>query len=258
MRRLVRLFLLAVLILVALVLLLRETGVDQGAIDKAIETGLDTAETGYDLTLRPNATLEERIAEIGPRATVRLEEKFRAANVSWPPKRIALLAFKDERAVELQAQSADGRWQAVHRYPVKAASGVAGPKLREGDRQVPEGLYRVTFLNANSSYHVSLRLDYPNAFDSEMGRRDGRASLGGDIMIHGRAASIGCLAMGDPASEELFVLAHKVGISNVAVVIAPRDFRKAASGAPVTTASTPAWLPVLYAEIETALAAYPR
>ena len=152
MRRLVRLFLIAALILVALVLLLRETGVDQGAIDKAIETGLDTAETGYDLALRPNATLDARIAEIGPRATARLEEKFRAAKVTWPPRRVALLAFKDERVVELQAQAGDGRWQAVHRYPVKAASGELGPKLKEGDRQVPEGLYRVTFLNPNSSY----------------------------------------------------------------------------------------------------------
>ncbi len=238
-------------------LLLRETGVDQGAIDKAIETGLDTAETGYDLALRPNATLEERIAEIGPRATTRLEEKFRAAKVTWPPKRVAFLAFKDERVVELQAQSVDGRWQAVHRYPVKAASGVAGPKLREGDRQVPEGLYRVTFLNPNSSYHVSLRLDYPNAFDQQMGRRDGRSNLGGDIMIHGRSASIGCLAMGDPASEELFVLAHKVGLANVAVVIAPRDFRKGGV-TPIPDQSTPPWLPALYAEIETALESYSR
>ena len=257
MRRLVRLFLLAILILVALMLLLRETGVDQGAIDKAIETGLDTAETGYDLALRPNATLDERMAEIGPRATTRLEEKFRAAKVSWPPKRVALLAFKDERVVELQAQTADGRWQFVHRYPVKAASGVLGPKLKEGDRQVPEGLYRVTFLNPNSSYHVSLRLDYPNTFDQQMGRRDGRANLGGDIMIHGRAASIGCLAMGDPASEELFVLAHKAGIANVVVLIAPTDFRKSGGTAPAP-ASSPAWLPALYAEIETALAGYPR
>lgn len=251
MRRLVRLFLIAALMVAALFLLVRETGIDQGAIDAAI----DTAEPGYDLALRPNATLAERIAEIGPRATVRLEAKFRAAKVAFPPKRVALLAFKDARIVELQAQSGEGRWQAVHRYPVKAASGVAGPKLREGDRQVPEGLYRVTFLNPNSSYHVSLRLDYPNAFDQEMGRRDGRTTLGGDIMIHGRAASVGCLAMGDPASEELFVLAHKIGIANVAVIIAPRDFRK---GGGTDPAITPVWLPTLYSEIEAALASYPR
>ncbi|MEZ5923318.1 MAG: hypothetical protein R3D57_02950 [Hyphomicrobiaceae bacterium] len=249
MRRLLRIALLLAVAFVAAMLLLRETGYDQGAVD-AIRTRVEA-------TLRPNATLDERIAEIGPRATTRLEEKFRAAAVAWPPKRVALLAFKDERVVELQAEARDGRWKAVHRYRVEAQSGVAGPKLREGDRQVPEGLYRVTFLNPNSLYHVSLRLDYPNAFDRRMGQRDGRSDLGGDIMIHGRAASIGCLAMGDPASEELFVLAHRVGLANVSVVIAPSDFRKQGGGKAAIAGDAPAWVPALYADIAQALADYP-
>jgi murein L,D-transpeptidase YafK len=47
----------------------------------------------------------------------------------------------------------------VRAYPIQAASGVPGPKLKEGDRQVPEGIYRLVLLNPNSRYHVSLRLD---------------------------------------------------------------------------------------------------
>ena len=59
----------------------------------------------------------------------------------------------------------------------------------------------------------------------EHGRREGRSKLGGDIMIHGGAASIGCLAMGDPATEDLFVLAAETGIKNISVILTPLDFR---------------------------------
>jgi hypothetical protein len=54
---------------------------------------------------------------------------------------------------------------------------------------------------------------------------EGRADPGSDIFIHGRANSIGCLAMGDEAIEELFVLTAKVGAGHVKVVIAPHDPR---------------------------------
>jgi murein L,D-transpeptidase YafK len=74
---------------------------------------------------------------------------------------------------------------------MKRASGKAGPKLREGDGQVPEGIYRIDGLNPNSSYHLSLKLNYPNDFDLEQARTEGRTELGGDIFIHGKAVSIG-------------------------------------------------------------------
>jgi murein L,D-transpeptidase YafK len=61
----------------------------------------------------------------------------------------------------------------IHRYPLLAASGVAGPKLRQGDKQVPEGVYGISFLNPNSRYDVSLRVNYPNAFDRQMAAKDG-------------------------------------------------------------------------------------
>ena len=75
-------------------------------------------------------------------------------------------------------------------YPILAASGVLGPKLREGDKQVPEGIYGAEALNPNSKFHLSIRLNYPNTFDRRMAQSDGRTQLGGDIMIHeiGRAS----------------------------------------------------------------------
>lgn len=192
-------------------------------------------------------TLQERIAEIGPRARAGLTKKFEKAGVAWPPAEVALVAIKDENILELHAKMPGSPWLLVHTYPVLKASGTTGPKLRQGDRQVPEGIYRVTFLNPNSRFHVSLRLDYPNAFDAAMGAKDGRADLGGDIMIHGKAASIGCLAMGDAASEELFVLAHAVGLKNIKVIIAPTDFRDGKTVAPQP--GQPPWVEGLYAEI---------
>lgn len=199
-------------------------------------------------------TLKERLNEISPGATPRLVSKFKAAKAAWPPDKIALVAIKDQKILELHARSATGKWTFVHRYPVRAASGKSGPKLRRGDRQVPEGIYRITYLNPNSRYHVSLRLNYPNAFDRKMAAKEGRKDLGGDIMIHGKRTSAGCLAMGDDAAEELFVLVAKVGKSNTRLIIAPTDFRGTTAVASGTSPpKAPPWLPKLYTEVAAAM-----
>jgi hypothetical protein len=179
-------------------------------------------------------TVEGVVRDLGPAARARLAPRFRAAGVAYPPRAVTLLVLKEERVLELWAEGA-ATPRLVHRYPVLAASGGAGPKLRQGDLQVPEGVYRVyrvLWLNPNSSYHLSMKLDYPNAFDRERARRDGRTDLGGDIFVHGRAVSIGCVALGDPAIEELFVLAAEVGVARVKAVIAPRDLRAPAARDP--------------------------
>jgi hypothetical protein len=187
-------------------------------------------------------TLTQRLREIGPSAQERLHEKFVAAKAPWRPAELALVAIKDEKVLELYAKPPSGSWTFIHRYPVLAASGVTGPKLRRGDKQVPEGVYGISFLNPNSRYHVALRVNYPNAFDRRMGSKDGRTDLGGDIMIHGKAASVGCLAIGDAAAEELFVLA------------AETDFRK--NPVPEPQDGQPRWLPALYTEVAAAMAPY--
>ncbi len=198
--------------------------------------------------------LTKRLAEIAPAASARLAQKFGAAQAAWPPADIALVAIKDEKALELFARPDGGEWKFIHRYPVLAASGRSGPKLRQGDKQVPEGVYGISFLNPNSRYHVSLRVNYPNAFDRRMAEVDGRSNLGGDIMIHGKAASVGCLAVGDPAAEELFVLAAHVGLRNIKLIIAPTDFRR--RGLPTIEAGQPKWLPELYTEVATAMSEF--
>jgi hypothetical protein len=171
-------------------------------------------------------TVADVVRTLGPAARERLRPSFDAARVAYPPRAVTLLALKEERRVEVWARGPSGPSRSVVSYPILAASGGAGPKLREGDRQVPEGAYRVLWLNPASSYHLSMKVDYPNAHDVRQARAEGRTALGGDIFIHGRDVSIGCIALGDPAIEELFVLASDVGLPRVAVLIAPRDFRR--------------------------------
>ena len=200
-------------------------------------------------------TVEQQVAEFGAMANARLEPAFRQASVAYPPERLTLVALKSERVLELYASPASGPCRLIKTYPILAASGTIGPKLREGDGQVPEGIYRIESLNPNSLYHLSLRLDYPNDFDRARARQEGRRDLGGDIMIHGGAASVGCLAMGDEASEDLFVLVARVGLPNVVVIIAPVDLR--VRNLPAHVEPLPRWMDQLYANIKTALRAYP-
>ena len=202
------------------------------------------------------ASVAQRVEQHGAEARARLQPYFEAAAVVYPPSRFALVAIKAEQRLELYAAAADGPFKYLRSYNVLAASGKLGPKLLDGDRQVPEGLYRIEALNPNSRYHLALRLDYPNLQDREQAARDGRSELGGDIMIHGRNASIGCLAMGDAAAEELFVLAADAGWERAAVVIAPVDLRRDQPPAEVVAALP--WTATLYAEIKRALSQYPQ
>jgi hypothetical protein len=198
-------------------------------------------------------TVADVVTKYGPAARERIRPHFAKAGVAYPPNEIAILVLKNERRVALWARSQTA-WRFIRNYPILAASGHAGPKLREGDRQVPEGVYRIEHLNPNSSYHLSMKVSYPNAFDRQMAARDGRTRLGGDIFIHGRAVSIGCVALGDPAIEEVFTLVAETGHQRVRVIIAPNDLRT--SGASVN-GEAPLWVGQLYRTIAAALAHFP-
>jgi hypothetical protein len=202
----------------------------------------------------PKLTLAERLDLIAPAATERLRPYFEAAEVPYPPAEVTLVGLKAEKLLQLYARGGGQPWRLVHTYPVLAASGGPGPKLKEGDRQVPEGLYGIDFLNPNSQYNVSMRVTYPNDFDRAMAAKELRDNLGGAIMIHGRAASIGCLAIGDPASEELFTLAAAVGLPNIRVILAPVDLRRQKQP---DVAGAPSWLPEVYRQIDAELRQLP-
>lgn len=166
--------------------------------------------------LEVRRTIAERIEAIeNARPWIR-DEAERAGG------RLEILVFKNERVVEVHAPG----WKSPRRYAMTEFSGRLGPKLREGDGQIPEGLYGIEYLNPNSMFHLSLKVSYPNASDRKRASEEGRTDLGGDIMIHGGSATVGCIPIGDEAIEELFAFASKVGKANISVIIAPYDMRK--------------------------------
>jgi hypothetical protein len=200
-------------------------------------------------------TVADRLAEFGEAARGRLKPRFDQARVKYPPASVKLVAIKADREMQLYASDRQGSNHWIHTYRIQAASGVAGPKLEEGDLQVPEGIYPADSLNPNSLYHVALRVGYPNQFDRAMAAKDGRTNLGGDIMIHGKNVSIGCLAMGDEAAEDLFTLAADTGLKNVTIIIAPVDFRSGKSTPKI--APLPPWSETLYSQIKKELTVLP-
>lgn len=189
-------------------------------------------------------TVAERIDQYGAQSRARLANAFKAAGIAYPPKQLTILAIKQTNVLHIYATGNEGP-RHIKTYPILAASGELGPKLLQGDNQVPEGIYRVELLNPNSMFHLSLRLNYPNEFDRAQAKKDSRLNLGGDIMIHGNQVSIGCIAIGDRAIEELFVLASDTGLRHIKVIVSPIDFRK--KNPPLKLLpKTPAWLTSLY------------
>jgi len=182
----------------------------------------------------------------------RVKAKFQAVaarqGVAWPPRSVTLLAFKTEKRLEVWSKGRDGRNRKLAQYPILAASGALGPKRREGDKQVPEGLYNLPALNPNSRYHLSIKVDYPNGEDIA-NKTVPRNEMGGDIFVHGDQVSIGCIAIGNPAIEEVFCLA--AWARNREIIISPVDFR---TGANAT--SRDQWVAGLYARIAKKLADY--
>lgn len=190
-------------------------------------------------------TVASAVQTYGAQAELELIWAFNNAGLDYPPKSIKLLAMKAERRMELWASEGSG-YRYIKSYNILGASGSAGPKLVEGDMQVPEGIYGIVFLNPNSSYHLSMQLNYPNAFDLHYAKQEGRQQPGSNIFIHGSDVSAGCLAIGDNAIEELFTLVYRIGKSHAEVIIAPHDPRvRQLSVATIT----PNWVSRLYERI---------
>ncbi|MEP3420404.1 MAG: L,D-transpeptidase family protein [Erythrobacter sp.] len=103
--------------------------------------------------------------------------------------------------------------------PIRAYRGLqfgdapAGHKRFQGDERTPEGVYTIDTRNPRSSFHLSLRISYPNRQDRAFAEHYGR-SPGGDIFIHGQPTgrpgrmrgdwTDGCVALTNAQIEELW------------------------------------------------------
>lgn len=177
-------------------------------------------------TIKVSIGIQQRKWQYGSTVQKRLQSDFHRIECHYPPKKMLLIGFKKERVLEVWVSpSLDTNYKLLRKYPVLGASGHLGPKLTEGDGQVPEGFYKVDWLNPQSLYHLSLHINYPNELDKTEAKSEGRMLLGGDIMIHGGVASVGCIAVGDKAIEDLFILALATGLENIDLILSPVDFR---------------------------------
>jgi murein L,D-transpeptidase YafK len=118
---------------------------------------------------------------------------------------VLIRTYKKEAEFEIWKMKADGRYAYFKSYPMCRWSGQLGPKVREGDRQVPEGFYSITpaHMNPNSAYYLSFDVGYPNAYDRAMGH------TGGSIMVHGICSSAGCFSMTDAQIAEIYATARE-------------------------------------------------
>ncbi|AHE67205.1 L,D-transpeptidase family protein [Legionella oakridgensis] len=201
-----------------------------------------------------NKAIDNAVRRYGLQTEPHLKTLFSRAGVDYPPKDITLLAFKKERHIELWARGEHTLWRYIHTYPLTAFSGRLGPKLKEHDLQIPEGIYHLTSFNPFSAHHLSMMIDYPNHFDRLQAIKDGRTKLGGNIFLHGKSSSVGCLAVGDKAIDQLFLLVRRVGLSHTKIIIAPNDLRREKPA--TSTFAQPRWLPELYKELSVALSQF--
>lgn len=144
---------------------------------------------------------------------------------TYPVNDLYLRSFKAQNELEVWIKNPGVDTYALFKvYKVCALSGDFGPKRKEGDKQVPEGLYFITNFNPTSEYHLSLLVNYPNYSDRILGHKE---MPGSDIYIHGGCVTVGCLPMRDEYIREIYVLCLKArsnGQLNIPLHIFPTRF----------------------------------
>ena len=164
-----------------------------------------------------------------PRVLTAIQEKdallrqlFADRGILYPPEKIFIRIFKQEKILELWAFSTSEEiFKLVRPYTICRTSGNLGPKRREGDLQIPEGFYYIDRFNPKSNFYLSLGINYPNRSDRILGNK---GKLGGDIFIHGGCATVGCVPITDAHIKEVYWVAAQAksnGQSKIPVHIFP-------------------------------------
>ena len=167
------------------------------AMVAAALAGCDEAETGGYGGMAGSARAQHPLS---PEMVALMEKKGVAA--SSP---VLIRTYKKEAEFEIWKMRSDGRYVHVKTFPMCRWSGQLGPKTREGDRQVPEGFYRITpgQMNPTSQYYLSFNVGYPNAYDRAQG------ASGGSIFVHGACSSAGCFSMTDGQIDQIYAVARE-------------------------------------------------
>lgn len=170
--------------------------------------------------------------ELNASEKTNLAEALKKQNVLISQFEVLLQAFKAEEELQVWVKNPqDEQFQLFKSYDFCRSSGSLGPKRKEGDRQIPEGVYHIDRFNPNSSYFLSLGLNYPNPSDKKRGHPN---QPGSDIFIHGKCVTVGCIPITDEWIRELYFLAESAktkGQEKIPVLIFPfkmsnKNFKK--------------------------------
>lgn len=151
-----------------------------------------------------------------------IQQYFTAKGLPYKGFSLFIRAFKSEGTVEVWIKPSGGSaYTLLKSYPFCATSGELGPKRKEGDMQIPEGVYSLNHFNPQSNFHLSLGVSYPNASDKIL---SDKKSPGSAIYIHGNCVTIGCIPITDDKIKELYILAVEArnnGQKNIPLHIFP-------------------------------------
>ena len=125
------------------------------------------------------------------------------------PEVTRVIVYKGARKMHLMHNG-----KALRSYDIDLGFAPYQHKREEGDGRTPEGNYIIDRRNPNSSFHLSLGIDYPNARDVAKARAAG-VSPGGDIFIHGQPNAFrpkgadwtaGCIAVTNKEMERIYAM----------------------------------------------------
>jgi murein L,D-transpeptidase YafK len=173
-------------------------------------------------TFKQNQLKFERVKNAYAEKWASLQTELQSAGLTGNFN-LYIAAYKSEGKLELWLKTADKKhYKLFKTYDFCAHSGILGPKVIEGDGQTPEGFYKINVFNPESSFHLSLGVDYPNKVDAI---RTGKGNkTGGDIYIHGNCVTVGCIPLTDEKIKEVYVLAVEArngGQEEIPVTIFP-------------------------------------
>jgi murein L,D-transpeptidase YafK len=134
-----------------------------------------------------------------------VKKYFSDKKLSMEKFQLFVRAFKKEQILEVWIKEKnEDQFVLLHTYDFCATSGVLGPKRKQGDLQIPEGIYSINHFNPVSNFYLSLGINYPNQSDLIL---SDKKKPGSAIYIHGGCATVGCIPITNESIKELYILA---------------------------------------------------
>jgi murein L,D-transpeptidase YafK len=206
------------------------------AVAPAGAVSIELKDVASDRVERQRAAAEGNLPLPGTPDLSKLSERLADKGVKLGSP-ILLRVFKSESEFEVWFRK-DDQYVLFATYPVCHWSGTLGPKLREGDKQTPEGFYTVTRgqIRHMGRWPRSLNLGFPNAFDKVQARS------GSHILVHGGCSSVGCFAMTNSVIEEIYAFTE-AAINGGQVHVPVHVFPFRLSEANLTSQKDSPWFP---------------